>query len=235
MEIINLMEKEVRRVVNQLCDELETAENGPEFCTSRLCRLDVTCYVLNRIPPRYVTSGRGATHVEHEYITNPQLEIDILRLVNEGLRRVTSIQRYYYQEGDGAVGRRRGPAFNFPTITGRLLDAESFAPVSEIEVELRQGGAPAPMIDPRWLNPYRIDPTTAGCFSFWPQPAPAGDYDETRHFAFELAVETEGFEPFHHYFWIELEAEEGETSRQGSTQDFTLGELYLIPLDPHAQ
>ncbi len=235
MEIINLMEKEVHRVVNQLCDELENAENGPEFCTSRLCRLDVTCYVLNRIPPRYVTSSRGATHVEHEYITNPQLEIDIMRLANEGLRRVTSIQRSYYNEGDGTEERQRGPTFNFPTIIGRLFNAESFAPVSEIEVELRHGGAPAPMIDPRWPNPYRINPITAGCFSFWPKPVPAGDYDETRHFEFELAVETAGFEPFHHYFSIELEAEEGKTSRQGLAQDFTLGELYLIPLDPDLQ
>ena len=231
MEIINLIEKEVRRVVNQMCDELEQSNPETAFCTSHLCRLDVTCYVLNRIAPRYVTSSRGAAHAEHDYLNNPQLEIDIMRLANEGLRRVTTVQRGYYSYGDTGESQQRGPAFNFPTIVGRLLNGQNFAPVADIEVSLRGSDGLVEMIDPRWPNPYRIDETTAGCFSFWPKPLAAESYDDQQVFDFELVVETSGFEPFHHYFTLELDAEEGAKQLQRLSQDFTLGELYLIPAD----
>ena len=231
MDIINLMEREVRRVVNQLCDELAQAGSGPGYCTSSQCRLDATCYVLNRIAPRYVTSSRGAAHAEHDYLRNPQLQIDILRLANEGLRRVTTIQRAYRNPKNIEEGHQSGPAFNFPTITGRLLNGETFAPVSGVEVELHQKHGLVRMIDPRWPNPYRIDPTSAGCFSFWPKPFAASDYQESRRFDFELSVRAEWLDPFHHYFSLELKAHASNNDSQQILQDYSLGELYVIPAD----
>ena len=84
MEIHNLMEDQVFRRVNEICDEEEQRGNN-DYCTSKACRLDVVCYVLNRIPPRYVTSGRGVAHVEQTIVSDTQLAVDITKLAQEAL------------------------------------------------------------------------------------------------------------------------------------------------------
>ena len=62
MIIHNVMEDIVSDEVNKLFDEAEQKKEDWVTCTCIQCRHDVMCYVLNRIKPRYIKSGRGLAH-----------------------------------------------------------------------------------------------------------------------------------------------------------------------------
>ncbi|HRZ64078.1 MAG TPA: late competence development ComFB family protein, partial [Spirochaetia bacterium] len=65
MEIRNLMEDAVKAVVDELF-ELEAKDQRLGYCLCDQCRLDVACYVLNRIKPEYIVSSRGLAYSEKE-------------------------------------------------------------------------------------------------------------------------------------------------------------------------
>lgn len=227
MAIHNLMEEEVARVINEICDE-EAKKQNPSLCVSDDCRQDAICYVLNRIPPRYVTSGRGLAHVETAYKGNPQLHVDLVTLASEGLKRVTTVRRSFYDNGRSA-GATTGPCFNFPTITGRLFNGLTFEPMTDIEVALLRDGSLVEMVDSRWPNPYEIVKNTPGTYLFWPAPTPSGNPGTTRDFEMEISAEIDGYEPFHHFFKIRLTSDTQRDAVIRFSQDHTLPDLYLVP------
>lgn len=226
MEIHNLMEELVRAIVDEVSAE-EQDRTGNRYCTSDECRTDATCYVLNRLPGRYVSSGRGYAHLTEELKEDHQLMVDVLRLVHEGLTRVSVTRRGYYDES--SEREPSGPAFNFPTIRGRLLDGLKFFPVSGVAVDLLLEGEPAAMFDPRWSNPYRIADQTPGTFIFWPAAQPADRAGIHREWAFELHVADPEFEPFRHWFSIELESQAAAARGFRLDRDYALPDLYLFP------
>lgn len=226
MKIRNLIEDEVFRVIDSVCEEQE--KNGEtRYSIGSEQRLDAACYALNRLKPRYVSSGRGQTHTEYEFTTDPQLEIDIVTLVHEGLRRVTEIGRSYYSDVQAKANGPDGPAYVFPTMSGRILDATSFEPISDLEVELFLAGERAEMVDSRWPNPCPVGPSLPGNYSFWPAAVPAEEDGEIKVFEFELSVDKSGYEPLHHYF--QVRAHRVTTSEARAAGDFRLPDLYLIP------
>lgn len=229
MAIHNLMEEEVVRVINEICDE-EAKKEKPSYCVSPACRQDAICYVLNRIPPQYVSSGRGLAHVETAYKGNPQLHIDLVTLASEGLKRVTTVRRSYYGGEGSEPGPQEGPCFNFPTITGRLFNGLTFEPMTDIEVSLRDDGELVEMVDCRWPNPYEIVRNTPGTYLFWPASIPSDSAGITREFDFEIASEVEGYEPFHHFFRIRLTSDTHRDAVIRFSQDHTLPDLYLVPV-----
>ena len=46
---------------------------------------DIVAYVLNRVPPRYITSERGFIHNEIDFSINTQLQADIRFCVNDAI------------------------------------------------------------------------------------------------------------------------------------------------------
>ena len=221
------MEDEVLRAINEICDE-EEAGGDPSYCTSSQCRLDAACFVLNRLDPLYVTSGRGLAHVQQEYGQNSQVQIDMYTLAHEGLRRVTYVQRAYYKD-EHIAGRFEGPHFNFPTIKGRLFNGVSFEAMHGIDVELRIEGELVQMMDDRFQNPLRVVEMTPGMYIFWPRPIAAGQVGEVREFELELRSETEGFEAFHHFFTLPLTAQAIGTDMFRFNHDLSLTDLYMLP------
>jgi competence protein ComFB len=229
MEIHNLMEDLATSVVNEICDE-DQRTHTYNYCVSEPCRVDAVCYVLNRMPPRYVSSGRGMAYVESEYTENPQLHVDVYTLAHEALRRITQVQRSYYQEGAGATRPEdAGIAFHFPAIKGRLFHALTFEPMENIDIELLWDGERVPMIDARWSNPYRLVGHTYGTYTFRPAPLPASEAGETRTVEFEVRAECSGFEPFRHFFQIEATASRAGRSNAGDRARYDLPDLYMIP------
>jgi competence protein ComFB len=232
MEIHNLMEDKVLNILNEICDEEERkAESG--YCTSPQCRMDAACFVLNRIPQRYVTSGRGFAHLETDLSIDAQIHIDIVTLAHEGLRRVTTIQRSFYEKGD-PEGETidEGIYFQFPMIKGRIFNGLNFEPVIDVEVEFRCDGDIVPMVDTRWQNPYPIVNNTPGTYLFWPKPIKANTIGEEREFVFELVVHDDEFEPFLHSFTLKLNAEQIKPIKgMKSLRDYNLQDLFLLPLD----
>jgi competence protein ComFB len=231
MEIHNLMEDEVHQIVNEICDEEEAAGSPNNYCTSRLCRLDTVCYVLNRLKPRYVTSARGMAHVETDISENPQTLIDAVTLAHEALRRVSFVQRSYYREAEAAPPQEliEGPHFNFPTIKGRLFHGQTFEPMSGTEVELRHDGALVEMFDPRWQNPFPLSASTYGNYLFWPRSIPCSN-GAVETFDFLISSQSGGFEPIEHVFSLRMVADSRRAEVFRFDREHVISDLYLFPI-----
>lgn len=232
MEIHNLMEDKVLQILHEVCDaEEKTPKNN--YCTSEQCRLDAACYVLNRIPQRYVTSGRGFAYLESDFNDNFQLQVDIVALVHEGLRRVSSIRRNFYaspSEKDALSQIPSGIYFSFPLIKGRIINGINFEPVVGVDIHFKHEGQRLQMIDSRWPNPYSVVGNTPGTYLFWPRPIPAATVGEERLYEFEIYVEHQDFEPFRHYFTISIRSEELRLrSALKPSREFIVQDLFIIP------
>ena len=224
MAIHNLMEELAASVLDEVCKE-DQAGSG-RYCVSEQCRTDALCYILNRISPRYISSGRGFAHLTEELQEDQQLMIDVMRLVHEGLQRVSAVRRTFYDtESKDAL---QGACFNFPTIKGRLLDGAGFLPVSDVDVQLFLDGESVEMFDTRWSNPYHVSPQTPGTFIFWPAPISIEEMGTQRKFEFELRVEESEFDPLNHLFTLELTSESGADEVFNLERDHKLPDLYLF-------
>ncbi|HET7839788.1 MAG TPA: late competence development ComFB family protein [Rectinemataceae bacterium] len=224
MEIHNLMEYAVQAVVDELFDH-ETREPQLGYCTCDQCRLDVACYVLNRVKPEYIVSSRGLAYSEKEGLDKVQRQADIITLVKEGWGRVTHAPRSTSDHtGPHAASQEmKGPAFNFPTVMGRVFDGRTFAPVPEGKVTLLEAGAQVNMVDPNWQNPFVLAGGTAGTYIFWPCPLAAPGLGATRTWTFEIKVEAQGFDPLSHFVELQLEGEDEART------DFSLQRVHKIP------
>lgn len=70
MKLVNMMERNV----------LECIEKNKELiscCTCERCKADIAAYVLNRIPPKYVATEKGALYTKAANM-NPDMEAQIL-------------------------------------------------------------------------------------------------------------------------------------------------------------
>ncbi|HUX13832.1 MAG TPA: late competence development ComFB family protein [Spirochaetia bacterium] len=234
MEIHNLMEDEVIRIIREIADEdARTGVYG--YATTPECQMDAACFVLNRVPQQYVSSARGLTHVQNEFRENPQLAVDLVTFAHEGLRRVSTVQRSYYAAGSAAGSPVReprndsAPAHHFPAIRGRVFDCLTFAPMAGIEVWLKTDGSPTPMVNGRWQNPCGLVENTAGSYLFWPAPVAANEIGERRLFEFEIMVEeTNEYETFHHFFKVESMSSDFEDNTLRLTRDYMLQDLFLV-------
>lgn len=229
MDIRNLMEDKVIQTVNEICDE-DAKQGQPLYNDTPQCRLDVACYVLNRIPQRYVTSGRGFAYLESDFNENPQIQIDIVTLVHEGLRRVGEVQRSFYasEETQDPFPAGTKAIFYFPTIKGRLFNGLNFEPVNDVEIVIKLSGKAVKMVDGRWPNPYSIVGNTPGTYLFWPGSLAAHKIGDEQTFEFSLEVNDERFEPFRHFFSIPVRSEAPRVQKT-MIRDYTVSDLYLIP------
>lgn len=127
------MEEYVAERVEETYNQLN--KRRPEWlkCDCESCRLDVTSYVLNKVHPHYIVSGRGAVYTAQTLI-DKQLSADVDALVLDGIRRVATNLRPDHKViavqtilGDKEA---ESPAFNFPVITGTVLNGATFEPLA---------------------------------------------------------------------------------------------------------
>jgi len=191
-------------------------------------RADVICYVLNRVPPMYVVSGRGIAHSESvDYQSKLQQLADITRLVKEGMESVASRSR---SRAEGTFGPdHSGPFFNFPSIIGRMFNGVNFEPVHDVTVGLYRDGQLVKVIDPNWQNPYRLVVNTAGTYLFWPHPLSAQPGETSRGFEFEVRVDEPEYEPLRYVFSVTVHAEEEFINFVNTKASTRLKDLYLFP------
>jgi competence protein ComFB len=229
MIIHNIMEDIVRELTDEIFKDNEIRERET-FCSCYQCKSDVMCYVLNRISPIYIFTSRGASHFKVNYLDNLQRRADIQSLIHKGIKRVVKTKRPHFLHHDEAENKTpHGIYFNFPPITGKIIDSITFEPLSEIPVGLYFEGELVEMINPNWQNPYSTHGSTAGIYTFLPKPEAAAKESETRVFEFELVVDTDKYEPFRKYFEITMAAtpEYIEYYRYNSYHE--IEDLYLIP------
>lgn len=94
MKVQNILEAYVIKRTNTLYDELSTSSNFSLRCTCKNCRLETICYVLNRIPPKYIVSGRGVNYTTT--VINGQMKSDVDVAILDGIRLTGSTKRPYH-------------------------------------------------------------------------------------------------------------------------------------------
>ena len=159
MPLQNLVEEIVDNIVKEI---LKKEGELDSFITAKD---DIVAYVLNRIPPLYVTSERGILHGKIASKYKIQQKADIIIGVYEAI---------------DIIKKRRGTAVNNDTLSvspifnmvqhvvGSVADEETLSPLFDVKVSLMFNGELAKMIDSNWVNPYVTNTATRGYYHFWP-------------------------------------------------------------------
>ena len=231
MRIHNIMEDIATEKIDEIFLE-EESRDAKQFCTCHQCRLDVVCFVLNRMRPYYAVSGRGLTHMKMEYQEKLQREADLVTLVHQGIKQISQHQRPNFGHGnEKEVVVPHGYFYNFPQIMGRIFNSVNFEPLSNITVSLFKGDTLIRMTNPNWQNPCHIHAKTPGLYSFWPYPIAAEKPNIERSFQFEVAVDDPDFAPLRHHFHIMASAEDQFHNQVQLSRLMELDDLYLVPVE----
>ena len=233
MEFHNTIEDTVISRVNEIFKAL-SEENAGKFCTCNQCRMDVICYALNRTAPHYIASHRGASRVQRESIERQQQLADITALIHEGLKKVNHNLRRNVDHSvpSGSSEASQNPVFNIPTIVGRLLNGNNFAPLLDAKVELLKNGELGELVrmkEGNWHNPCKLVSNTDGNFSFWPEVVMSSAAGDRRTFEFILRVTAPEFETLNHFFKIPVASEVLTAGSYTLERTFKLPTLYMFP------
>jgi competence protein ComFB len=232
MELHNAIKGTVVTKVEEIFEALEKGENNEKYCTCDQCRMDVTCYVLNRTPPRYIVSGRGASKSIEVGIGLQQQTADITALIYEAIKKVNhNLRPNFAHSGEKSAVSNDAeiPKFNIPTIVGRVFNGNNFALIADASVELLWAGELVVMKNGNWQNPYRITHDIEGSFSFWPAPVEASKADSHKIFEYIVRVSAPEFETLTHTFKIPVASEVQASSSFNPDRTFKLPDLYMFP------
>ena len=127
---------------------------------------DIVAYVLNRIPPRYVTSERGILHGKLRSMSSPQEHVDILFLIYEA---INIIEKRRDSEPAFEKSELGEDGICFPHLLGEVFEEETFSYIPEIKIQISIENKIMEMIDEGWKNPYETHSSTRGYFHFWPK------------------------------------------------------------------
>ncbi|MBP3709534.1 MAG: late competence development ComFB family protein [Treponema sp.] len=231
MKVHNLMEEYVAGRVIQMYEQLD--ENRPAWltCNCENCKLDVICYVLNRIQPRYIVSGRGIVHA----INHPspsQIRADVDALIIEGIRVINTVKRPYHKDPKHLIlAERMQPLFNFPVIIGTIYDGSTFAPLSDATITLKYNDLIVDMVDKTWTNPCNTYEATKGSYSFWVKPFKAEQPDINKYFTFTIEVAAENYTSVSHAFSIPVTSNIGQNIEVSSSYSLKIQDLFLFRED----
>lgn len=227
MKVRNQMEDLVITIVDEMFDSREIQEK--DICTCSQCRLDVACFVLNRIPPEYVISSRGLAHMKADYHSNVQKTADVVQLVKKGLEIVSKSKRPGFTHNDTIDNERpEKPTYNFPVISGRIFNGQNFEPLINRQVSLYMNGDPARMFDSNWQNPYKIVPTIPGNYMFWPAPQEASGLDQPQTFSFTVKLDDPDYSEFCHMFDLEIKSDARVVNSLQSNHSYNIQDLYIF-------
>lgn len=159
MEYFNIIELIVKDIVDDVLARDE------KYRSIKYHRNDIIAYVLNRIPPRYVTGERGIIHTRTDPALKYQQHTDMLFLIYEAIelfskRRPTEID-------DKNISGEKFSGL-MPHILGEVLDETTLSIIPDLNVTLLYNGKPAVMMDQSWKNPYITTKATRGYYHFWP-------------------------------------------------------------------
>lgn len=202
MKVQNVMESYVTNRANSLYDEFIKEKNSFLTCDCVNCRLDTVCYVLNRIHPKYVVSGRGMTYAN--LALQNQVKADIDAMIIDGMRVVNASKRPYHESRQQNALIDNVPAFVFPVVMGAVYDGHTFEPLSGVTVELTADGKLVAMEDASWENPTLTYKPAKGCFTFKPAPIAAEKEGEMKIFPFTITIRAENYQPLVYSFTIPL-------------------------------
>lgn len=223
LKIQNIMEPYVAKRVDALYNELSADNASFLSCSCESCRFDVVCYVLNRVPAKYVVSGRGITHAV--LASDAQMRADVDALVIDGIRIVNTAKRPYHNERKSFDDNLSSPAFVFPVFIGTVFDGRTFEPLTDVTIELKSEGKLVQMEDCSWSNPARTYKATKGTYSFKPAPIRIEAEDVTRNFSYTVTISAEGYQSIVFSFTVPVTS----SSQQKQFFSIKLQDGYLFP------
>jgi competence protein ComFB len=230
MIIHNMMEDIVIEMVKNIFSD-ERKSTDRKFCTCSQCELDVICFVLNNISPKYVISGRGLARLESNYLEQKQKEADLVSLIHMGIKTVSGAKRPHFlhnsEEHPDLI--TANAYFNIPTITGRVFNTTKFEPAADVTVSLLYNGEPLKMLNPNWQNPQKLVTNTQGAFSFWPRPVEAKKEGLKKDFEFEIIIDNDNYEKLIHYINISVTSESAFVDYYRINKNIKVDDLYLLP------
>jgi len=230
MKIHNQMEDLVHSIVDEMYDSKDVQEQ--EICTCSQCRLDVACFVLNRISPEYIISSRGVAHLKSDYHNSVQKSADVVQLVKKGLEIVSRKKRPGFTHDDHLENTKPEEAtFNFPVISGRLFNGQNFVPLLNQKVVLYIDGKEVKMFDQNWQNPYTIVSTIPGNFMFWPESISAKECDEKKRFSFRIGINDSDYSEFSYRFDLEVTSDSRVVNSLQVNNTYNLKDLYIFKND----
>lgn len=229
MNVHNIMEDVVKKSVDDLYEQVK--KDGCKWlsCDCMNCRLDTVCYVLNRISPKYVVSGRGVTHSASD-IKNLQLKADINQLALEGMRTVSATKRPFHLNDNNECNPQpvMMPSFNFSTISGTILDGSTFEPIIGANITLMYEGKVVEMVDKTWINPYITCQSTKGVYNFWVKSMPAEKEGISKNFHFSMLIKAEGYNDFTYHFDVPLVSQAFCLNQLDATFSLKLKDIILF-------
>ncbi len=231
INIHNIMEEQVINRVNDIYNQVMERQAVWLSCDCENCRLDTSCYVLNRISPKYVVSGRGITHSHSTVLKDSQINADIDKLIIEGMRLVSASKRPYHK--DARKNTTASPdvnalLFNFPNFVGNVYDGSTFEPLSDASILLKMNDKVAEMMDVTWPNPCKTFKVTNGSFSFWVAPQLADRENFTKEFNFTLSVECQGYTPATIAFTVNLTSEKLDRREVDASYSKKINDIFLF-------
>lgn len=213
MEFFNLIEVIVKDIVDEVLEKEE------DFRNIKFHRNDIIAYVLNRVPPRYVTGERGIIHTRIDPGLKYQDHTDILFLIYEAIDIFSKRRSTEIEEHNGGLERFSGL---IPHMIGEVLEETTLAVVPDLKITLLFEGIPAQMMDIGWKNPYIAAKATRGYFHFWPRyiedKMGSGD-----HVEFTVMFDHPKFEPRS----VKIKAKVNKKNDLGNTQSIPLVLLKL--------
>jgi competence protein ComFB len=160
MKYYNLVEMIVEETVNAVLAK-EKASKSIKFHKG-----DIIAYVLNRVPPRYVTGERGIIHTRIDPMLKYQEKTDIVFLTYEAIKIFSERRETDTKKSEEKMEDLAGL---MPYIMGEILEETTLAIIPNIKVTLLYNNKPAKMMDTGWKNPYTATVATRGYFHFWPK------------------------------------------------------------------
>ncbi|MCL2706503.1 MAG: late competence development ComFB family protein, partial [Spirochaetaceae bacterium] len=197
---------------------------------SEQCRLDITCYVLNNMLPKYVVSTRGIIHHSLDYTKKIQLEADILYHVKKGFSIISQRKRVIgnNQNIKTEENIKNCPYYHFPNIMGKVINGTTFEPISDAEVTLFMDENLVNMAD-HMSNPVKINKQTRGMFTIWPSPVETNKKGEQKTFKFKLTVNHPDFNEYIKLFEITPTAEENYLPSIQLQNTKVLEDIFIFP------
>ncbi|PIE98855.1 MAG: hypothetical protein CR988_01380 [Treponema sp.] len=227
MAVHNVMEDLVFTEVDNIFQKLNNNKESWFKCNCEQCKLDTICYVLNRIKPHYIKSGKGLAHfVQFRRDERAQLIADISALAVKGLKQVQKNRRPH-SKGKKTIETDK-PVFNFPVITGRILDSDSFVPINNFTVYLKTEGNNVLQMSNLWANPYIISKNTSGTFTFWPKFISSKSDSEKKLFQFELFAVHDDYEDIKYSFEIGVNSEKSVQEKVLMETQFKIPNLFAF-------
>ena len=185
MKFFNLVEM----IVEDTVDKVLAKEKYPKSINFH--RADIIAYVLNRVPPRYVTGERGIIHTRIDPMLKYQEPTDIVFLTYEAIK-LFSERRTTDKKSAGV--KMEDLSGLMPYLMGELLEETTLSIIPDIEVTLLYNNKPAEMMDKGWKNPYVATTATRGYYHFWPKyiESEMGEKDQVE---FTISFSHKKFEP----------------------------------------